>query len=219
MIYLIGVGGVGSFLAETLCRLHRPAEITLVDGDTLERKNLDRQLFRDSEIGQKKSKALSGRLKCRFIEQWYSEALVAHSKQDWIIGAVDNNAARRSILLSVDLSGCRAVLAANETHSSEAYAYLPRWKNTRLDPREMYPEILTDQTGDPRATAVGCTGEAQVKNRQLVTANFMAAALAAHLFVVWSQEARKLPPEAIQFLPHKLVQNLTKNETFKVGLL
>lgn len=219
MIYLIGCGGVGSFLSEALCRLHSPSEITLVDGDTLERKNLDRQIFRDSDIGKNKASALADRMKCQFIGKWYSESLVQHNARDWIIGAVDNNSARRSILISADMAGCNALFGANETHSSEAYVYLPRWINTRLDPRVMYPEILTDRENDPRAAAIGCTGEAQIKNRQLVTANFMAAALVAHLFVVWSQEARKLPPESIQFLPHKLVQNLTKNETFRVGVL
>jgi hypothetical protein len=70
---------------------------------------------------------------------------------------------------------------------------------------------MADQTGDPARAAIGCTGEAQRNNRQLVTANFMAVALASHLYVVWAMESRKLKPESKAFLPHRLSQNLTRN--------
>jgi hypothetical protein len=215
MVYIIGCGGVGSFLAPTLCLLVGRENITLVDGDTLEAKNLNRQLFTESDIGSNKAEALAQRYGCKAIPDWYSESLTFHPPEDWLIGVVDNHVARNSILGCVDRHGCRAILAANEVHSSEAYAYLPQWKDTRIDPRVMYPEIRTDHSGDPRAAQAGCTGEAQVANVQLVTANFMAAALAAHLFVVWAMESQKLAPEDWRHLPHKLVNNLTKNETHK----
>mgnify|MGYP000856154200 CR=1 FL=1 len=63
-------------------------------------------------------------------------------------------------------------------HSAEAYYYRRRWKGTARDPRVYYPEINQDRSGDPRATSIGCTGEVQNQNRQLVSANLMAAALA-----------------------------------------
>lgn len=217
MNYIIGCGGVGSFLAPTLCMLTGKENITLIDGDRLEAKNLNRQLFAEGEIGINKAEALARKYGCQYVDEWYSESLMPHNDGDWLIGVVDNHIARRAILNSVDRFGCKAILAANEVHSSEAYAYLPDWRGTAIDPRMMYPEINTDHTGDPRAAAIGCTGEAQQANVQLVTANFMAAALAAHMFVVWAMEAPKLEAETIRFLPHKLVQNLTKNETHKVG--
>lgn len=215
MIYIIGCGGVGSFLAPTLCLLAGNENITLVDGDKLERKNLNRQLFDESMVGENKAEALARRYNCSAIAEWYSESLMPHSRYDWLIGVVDNHLARRGVLNAVDLNDCRAILAANEVHSSEAYVYLPQWRDTKLDPRVMYPEIRTDRSNDPRTGAIGCTGEAQTANVQLVTANFMAAALAAHLYVVWEMEAKKLPAETIPHLPHKLVQNLTKNECYK----
>lgn len=215
MIYIIGCGGVGSFLAPTLCLLAGKENITLIDGDTLEEKNLNRQLFEVSMIGEKKAEALAQRYGCKAIPEWYSESLMAHDKQDWLIGVVDNHLARHAILRSCDRYGCRAILAANEVHSSEAYVFLPHWEGTRLDPRIMYPEIRTDHSNDPRAAAIGCTGEAQKANVQLVTANFMAAALAAHLYVVWAMEAKKLTKNEWIFLPHKLVNNLTKMESHR----
>jgi len=219
MIYIIGAGGVGSFLAPTMCMLVGNKNITLIDGDTLEAKNLNRQLFDEHMIGNNKAEALATRYNCNSIPEWYSESLMAHKPSDWLIGVVDNHIARLAILRSCDRFGCRAILAANEVHSSEAYVFLPSWEGTRLDPRIMYPEIVTDHSNDPRAAAIGCTGEAQKANVQLVTANFMAAALAAHLYVVWAMESPKLERETIEFLPHKLVNNLTKNEHYKVGTL
>lgn len=217
MNYIIGCGGVGSFLAPALCMLVGKDNVTLVDGDKLETKNLNRQLFTDSEIGQNKAEALARKYGCRFLDSWYSESLMDHDRQDWLIGVVDNNIARRAILAAVDRFQCNCIMAANEVHSSESYAYFTQWKGSPLDPRVMYPEINDDYSNDPRAQSVGCTGEAQRANVQLVTANFMAAGLAAHMYVVWAMEAPKMEAEVIPHLPNKLVQNLTKNETYKVG--
>jgi hypothetical protein len=218
--FIIGNGGVGSWLAPALCLLVGPKNVTLIDGDTLEEKNLNRQLFTESEIGLNKAEALARKYKCNYLPDWYSDSLLRHSKHDWLFGVVDNNVARMSVLRAVDFAGCRAIFAANETHSSEAYVYLPEWAGTRLDPRVMYAEMVQDHTNDPRSRAIGCTGEAQQANPQLVTANMMAASLAAHLYVVWALEIKKIgSPETIPHLPHKLVNNLTRNETYKVGEL
>lgn len=217
MIYLIGCGGVGSWAAPAMCLLMGAKNITLVDGDVLEKKNLNRQLFTDRDIGSNKAEALARKYGCAAMPEWFSESLISLTKHDWLLGLVDNHPGRRSVLNSVDFSGCRAICAANETHSSEAFVYLPQWRDTALDPRVMYPEINSNTANDPRARGIGCTGEAQADNVQLVTANFMAAALLTHLFVVWAMESRKLKQEDHKFLPHKLVNNLTRNETYKVG--
>jgi molybdopterin/thiamine biosynthesis adenylyltransferase len=207
---------VGSWLAHAMTKLVQPKNITLVDGDTLEEKNLDRQLFTQEDLGKNKSEALSEKLKCEYIDRWYSKFEVKHGEHDWLFCCVDNNPGRKEVLAACDLHGCKAITAANEVHSSEAYVYLPEWiDKDSLDPRKYYPDIIKDVTGDVHAAAIGCTGEAQEQNRQLVTANFMAAALAAHLYVVWAMEARKASEDSLPYLPHRLSQNLTKNGYFR----
>lgn len=214
MIYIIGVGGVGSWLAHAMVRLAGGGtSLVLVDGDTLEKKNLDRQMFSEADIGKNKAAALSERIGTEWLEQWYSPYIAQHTRHDWLFGCVDNNPARKSILQACDLFGCSAIIGANETHSSEAYIYKPEWKgHPTLDPRITYaPKIMTDDSGNPEAASIGCVGEAQELNRQLVTANLMASSLAAHLFVVWGMEARKAKPETQEFMPVRLYQNLTRN--------
>lgn len=215
MNYIIGAGGVGSWLAPALVKLlNGGKDITLIDGDTLERKNLDRQLFDMSDIGKNKAATLAKKYKTAAVADWFSSVTLRPEPDDVLIVCVDNHAARNDALTACDASGCVAIFAANETHSAEAYYYNPEWmKDTPLDPRKFYPEITTDKSNDPRAAAIGCTGEAQVNNPQLATANFMAASLALHLYVLWIMEARKLNKETLPFLPHKLSSTLTRLES------
>lgn len=215
-IYIIGCGGVGSWLTPSLALLTSSKSITLIDGDALETKNLNRQLFNKKHVGQNKAEALASLYGCKFISQWYSPGILRHEPEDWLMVCVDNNPARIAALQACDEFGCRAILAANETHSSEAYLYNPTWKGSDRDPRVYYPELVTVTDGDPVRRGAGCTGEAQRENVQLVSANFMAAALAQHLFVLWAMEVPKMnDPEMTDLLPYKFGANLSKLETFK----
>jgi hypothetical protein len=215
MHYIIGCGGVGSAIVPSLCLLKSPEDITLVDGDTIEEKNLNRQMFERSQIGSNKAEALANKHSCRFVPEWFARGKLRHQRNDWLICLVDNHRARLEALEVCDEVGCQAIFAANETHSSEAYYYRRAWKGTARDPRVYYPEISTDESGDPRSVAIGCTGVAQERNRQLVSANFMAAALAEHLFVLWNMKAPRMDKETVSVLPFKFGANLTKFETYK----
>lgn len=213
--YVIGGGGVGGFVTPVLCLLIGRENVIVVDGDTIETKNLNRQMFKESDVGRNKAEALAERYGCDSIPQWYSFGITSHLKSDVLIGCVDNNPARAAILQACDFEGCCAIIAANEVLSSEAFIYKPEWNGTNLDPRQSSPEIIEDRSGDPRAASIGCTGEAQQANRQLVTANLNAASLALHLYVVHFIEGPKLDPEVLPHLPSKLIQNMTKNEFLK----
>jgi len=61
-VILFGVGGVGSYTAEALCRAG-VGHITLVDGDTVAESNLNRQLVAlTSTIGQSKAEVMKNRM-------------------------------------------------------------------------------------------------------------------------------------------------------------
>jgi molybdopterin/thiamine biosynthesis adenylyltransferase len=216
-IYIIGAGGVGSWLAYSLCKLVDPKQVILMDGDTLETRNLDRQLFGAADVGKNKAAVLGQRLGCLFLPQYFSSHTRDYGPMDWLICCADNNAARRACLDDADRAELAVIIAANEKTSAEAYYYDPYDDQFEfegpLDPRVYYPELLTDNAPDPRATAIGCVGEAQKQTPQLVSANFMAAALAQWLFVLWALEVPKMPDVELENLPNRLVANASRLET------
>jgi hypothetical protein len=209
-IYIIGGGGVGSWLLPSMCLLEKPGNITCIDGDMLEFKNLNRQLFTEKDIGQNKAKALAQKYACKCLESWFSSGLIDLSPRDWLMVCVDNHRARLEALQECDSHGCQAIFACNETHSAEAFYYRREWMGGPLDPRTYYPEIATDPGGDPRAAAIGCTGDAQANNTQLVSANFMASSLAQHLYVLWAMEVPAMEGAPINRLPNRLYANLSR---------
>jgi molybdopterin/thiamine biosynthesis adenylyltransferase len=215
-IYIIGAGGVGSWLAHSLCKLVSPKQVILMDGDTLETRNLDRQLFGVADVGKNKAEVLGQRLGCTAIPQYFSSHTRDYGPMDWLICCADNNAARRACLDDADRAELAVIIAANEKTSAEAYYYnsfdYPSVFEL-LDPRVYYPELLTDNAPDPRATAIGCVGEAQKQTPQLVSANFMAAALAQWLFVLWALEVPNMPEMKWENLPYRLVANASRLET------
>lgn len=218
--YLIGVGGVGSWLCPALCLLLKPENLVLIDADVLEKKNLDRQLFDESAVGEAKAEALAKKYPgCDSIVDWYVDGLIAHEPEDVLFVAVDNNAARIAALNACDRYDCRAIIGANETYSAEAYLYLPQWRGTRLDPRVTDPS-LNDTSDDPQRAAMGCVA-ARDNRPQLATANRTAAVLMERLFLLWEREWPKMPdPEKLlPSLGYKLLANLNGLEMLKVGTL
>ncbi|MCI0348369.1 MAG: ThiF family adenylyltransferase, partial [Acidobacteriales bacterium] len=71
-IVLVGVGGTGGHLARAIARIlahmqslrmNVPA-LTLIDPDTVEARNVSRQLYTPAEIGMNKAEATARRLSC-----------------------------------------------------------------------------------------------------------------------------------------------------------
>lgn len=204
MITVIGAGGVGSWLVPKLIRVVNSME--LFDGDVLEKKNLDRQLFDEDDIGQNKASALAGKYTSspKMIydsPKFFSSGMVddddepyAFYPEDILFCCADNAAARRETLIVCDRFGCRCCIAANEYTDAEAYWYEPEWCNTPNDPRVFYPEMLTDLTGDPLAPQ-SCTGHAAEQSPQLVFANDMASSFACWLYWFHARTREELPRE------------------------
>ena len=124
-ITIVGAGGTGSYIVQTVARLMAHAnekgspkiDVTLVDGDTIEAKNIGRQLFAPAEIGRNKAQSLATRfnqalgLKIQAIPtmidqyslphvdryQWHQSAALDKRPYSIVVGAVDNAEARKVI--------------------------------------------------------------------------------------------------------------------------
>jgi hypothetical protein len=194
--------------------LVKKENVLLIDGDELEKKNLNRQLFNEKSVGMNKAEALGLQYGVEYIPSYFSFGLLELKEDDWLFVCADNNPARFEALMSCDADHCSAIVACNEVTSSEAYYYCPEFNSHPHDPRVYYPELVTDRQFDPRGQRVGCTGEVQERNRQLVSANYMAAALAQHLFVLWCLEYPKMNAdvETMNRLPYRLRANLSRLE-------
>ena len=103
-ISVVGCGGTGGYVAEGIARvLPEATEITLIDYDKVEERNLRRQNFYPEDIGKYKSEALALRLSHKFNRSIaYSTQpihLVPHGRifPNIVIGCVDNGIARGEI--------------------------------------------------------------------------------------------------------------------------
>lgn len=114
-IIIIGAGGTGGYLVRDLSRflysldkrLQVPTmdiQVTIVDGDMVEEKNILRQNFLPQDIGLNKAEVLAKRhskafgLNISYISEMYGSYSFSIAKKNRIIvGCVDNNAARREI--------------------------------------------------------------------------------------------------------------------------
>lgn len=207
--YVIGCGGGGSWTVAKLAKVTK--DICLVDGDTLEEKNLDRQLFDADRVGENKAEALAKKyllnhdwdraaLRSAAIPEYFSLGLgLPLQPHDILWCCADNHACRREVLAACDQYDCRAVIAANEEVDFEAYWYEPSWFGTLNDPRVIYTAILTDRSGDPLGPP-GCVEHARQVN-QLVFANDAASSMACWLWWFHTRERLTMDRDTQEFWP------------------
>jgi len=217
-IHVVGCGGVASWLLPPLLRLLRiqPLQpfVMLHDGDAFEESNIDRQLFLYSNLGENKARAtrnlyeeLYDNMSC--VDRFFTEGTEVE-QNSLILGCADNHAARRTILYMCDRFNCRAIIGGNEYTDADAYYYEPQMKDSPLDPRVYFPDILTDETGDPTRPR-SCQGVAQEQTPQLVFANFSAANAMMWLFWFHYAERPKMSrEETYQYWPVRHYNTFTR---------
>jgi molybdopterin/thiamine biosynthesis adenylyltransferase len=212
---LIGAGGVASYLLPVLIKSFHPDNLVIVDKDTLEKRNLDRQMFQPSQVGMSKAQALADLYynRAQIIEDWFTIDTLLPEDIDAIICVADNHVARHAALLKSEELNVMCYLGGNEFLDSQAMVYHRDWRGTKRDPLIRYPEIATDETGSP----MRCQGEAQVIHPQLAVANMGCAAKLLHLMWVYERwlPEQKLTgakrDEVIASLPVEFLSTLSDN--------
>lgn len=111
-VTIVGLGGTGSQIARSAARIlydmkarrmHVP-QLVLIDGDTVEMKNVGRQLYTAADVGQPKAHVLMRRFNCALglntvgiAEPLNAEKHFERHSGGIVIGAVDNHLARQEL--------------------------------------------------------------------------------------------------------------------------
>ncbi len=118
-VLVVGVGGVGSYAAEAVARAGI-GKITLMDGDSVQPSNLNRQLVAlTSTLGMNKAEVMAERIRDidpatevtalgRFYEENDQLDLTAY---DWVIDAIDSVFAKTALIRTATEKGVNIVSA------------------------------------------------------------------------------------------------------------
>jgi molybdopterin/thiamine biosynthesis adenylyltransferase len=185
---IVGAGGIGCAIAPLLSRL---GSIVIIDADSYEPKNVERQ-FPALTSTENKASALASLLQphtlqsVQFIPSYMKGIEIANSPEwegvDCLIGAVDNNESRAIIAeLSWGLE-IPAILAGNAHEHGEAHLVIPN-RYSPLDHFE-FPII-------PHTAPWGCNADSVVEEHpQTPLANALAAAAAMHILLSWRKASK-----------------------------
>ncbi|MBF0448689.1 MAG: tRNA threonylcarbamoyladenosine dehydratase [Magnetococcales bacterium] len=150
-IFLAGLGGVGSYSAEALCRAG-VGQLTLVDNDKVAPTNINRQLPATHDtIGQKKVAVMGKRLAAinpdcqlnlydHFLTQDSIPDLLDSTRPDWIIDAIDSLNCKVNLLLEGE---SRSISVASSMGAG-----------SKIDPSAIQIGDLMDSSICPLARAV-----------------------------------------------------------------
>lgn len=217
---ILGVGGAGGWL----CTLRAKTDgnpVILIDGDHVTKGNLSRQFFSMRDLGRPKVEGMDRYLKQNKVDVRGASReylAIGNAQFEWLLGIADamrlfacpdNHPARAACLALADArseAGRATVVAVcgNEYTTASADIYLPDWKDSKLDYRIRYPEVLTSTGGDPLHPP--CTGAALESAPQLALYNSLGALAAAWLMDVWTVEEPRhrgsdLHPQIVERLP------------------
>ncbi len=110
-VLIVGLGGVGAYAAEMICRAGI-SNMTVVDGDTINPSNINRQLpALTSTVGKTKANVMADRLKdinpqlnLRVVSEYMTEdkieELVVSEKYDYVIDAIDTISPKVQLIVS-----------------------------------------------------------------------------------------------------------------------
>jgi len=121
-VLVVGLGGVGAFATEYLVRAGI-GNLTIIDGDTIDETNINRQLpALHSTLGKRKTEVMQERLLdinpdvrinviSRFIQPDAFETLVTDQKYDYIIDAIDSVSPKIYLILAAKRNKIKIVSA------------------------------------------------------------------------------------------------------------
>lgn len=144
-VLLCGCGGVGSFVAEALCRSGL-GHITLLDHDKVESSNLNRQLMSQKDnIGISKTKALKNRIEVvsdtevDTLDVFIDDDFVLDKQYDYVIDCIDTLSGKFRLVKVCDEAGVPLICSLGSAR--------------RMKPEKITLTTLDKTRNDPLAKA------------------------------------------------------------------
>lgn len=208
-IALVGCGGTGSHIAQSLARLawhvikrgDLPAlDIVFLDGDTVEAKNVGRQLFSQADVGKNKARVLAARFNAVFglsiaaIPAMLGPGILpAPTTYGILVGAVDGATARRELHAELTLEGWSLWLdCGNERYAGQVCVgstadadvirsafSVPGICAALPAPSLLYPDLLVDRPDDQ---PLDCARAMEADAQSLMVNQAMAAIAAQYCY-------------------------------------
>lgn len=175
-VLIVGVGGVGSYAAEAIARAG-VGSITLMDGDTVQPSNLNRQLVAlSSTLGRNKAEVMAERIRdidpetvVTALARFYRENdTLDLTEYDWVVDAIDDVVSKTALIKTATELGVNIVSAmgaAGKMHtafktadiSETSICPLARVMRRRL--RELgiehLPVVYSEEKPQPRDGVLG----------------------------------------------------------------
>lgn len=202
-ILLCGCGGTGSHIAQSLARLAvhcrdlgmPKVSLAFIDGDTVEHKNVGRQLFSVADVGKNKAQVLAARFSAVFgldilaYPQMLSATGIPYQAPYGIlVGAVDSATGRRAIASQLNTRTWRMwldcgnhessgqVVAGNILSPESMTGAIQHGLCSKLPAASLiYPDLLKEQPQRPRADCAA----AMEDNAQSLCVNQAIASIAS----------------------------------------
>lgn len=200
-IKIVGVGGIGSYLVEPLCRylnsLNVPIEVTIIDGDSYEQKNKQRQQFsrfgNKAEITVKDIKAkfpnILFKIQPVFIDKKNVISLIREN--DEVFLCVDNHNTRNIVSKRCEeLDDIILINGANEYTDGDVFVYCKKkgenGKTYNRTLTEAFPSIANPQDLHPNELKKSSCQEEALSQPQLLFMNLTIAAFMCNCYYAYS---------------------------------
>ena len=201
-IYIIGAGGNGSYLIPNIARFistlntGRKCQLIIVDGDTVEDKNLIRQNFVSADVGKNKAEVLAQRYSGAFgveighIPSYMSTWRDVQVERDALVITCTDNLKSRKIIADSCKNNVWIDLGNEATHGQVSFSYtgIRTWDGTIYNNSrfqipnvfELFPDHLEKLSEENRKESirVSCAELAEESPQQLGFINNTCAAVA-----------------------------------------
>ena len=180
-VLVVGVGGVGAYAAEMLCRAG-VGRLTLVDADTVQPTNINRQLpALHSTLGQPKVEVLAARFRDInpeveltvlpvFLKDENIPQLLDAARYDFVVDAIDAGA-------KSDITQIRFADIWDTYHCGLSKAVRKRLQKMGI--RHKLPVVFSTEQADPKAVLL--TDDEQNKKSTCGTVSYMPAVFGCYL--------------------------------------